>query len=109
MQGYGLPETTGICTSMTHIPVEPGHFGQPLAGIEMALRETRKFSVRETDLCRRLTGIRPEETAKVGSRRLVSHGRSRRIQLRGHWRIIGRIKNLIHSEFRPQHRVPEPD
>src|SRR5262249_46888952 len=47
MQGYGLTETTGICTlDDPLIPVEPGHVGQTVPGIEMRIGENEEILVR---------------------------------------------------------------
>ena len=47
LQGYGLTETTGICTlDDPLVPVEPGHVGQAVPGIEMRIGENEEILVR---------------------------------------------------------------
>ncbi|HWY44965.1 MAG TPA: AMP-binding protein [Candidatus Sulfotelmatobacter sp.] len=95
MQGYGLTETTGICTlDDPRIPVEPGHVGQAVPGIEMRIGENEEILVRGPNL---FVGYwnRPEETAKVVKDGWFHTGDQGEVNVGGNWRIIGRIKNLI--------------
>jgi long-chain acyl-CoA synthetase len=95
MQGYGLTETTGICTlDDPRIPVEPGHVGQAVFGIEMRIGENEEILVRGPNL---FAGYwnRPEETAKVIEDGWFHTGDQGEVNVGGNWRIIGRIKNLI--------------
>ncbi|HXA00014.1 MAG TPA: AMP-binding protein [Candidatus Dormibacteraeota bacterium] len=95
MQGYGLTETTGICTlDDPRIAVEPGHVGQAVPGIEMRIGENEEILVRGPNL---FVGYwnRPEETGKVMQDGWFHTGDQGEVTVGGNWRIIGRIKNLI--------------
>src|SRR5579859_2041960 len=95
LQGYGLTETTGICTlDDPRIPVEPGHVGQAVPGIEMRIGENEEILVRGPNI---FSGYwnRPEETARVMEGGWFHTGDQGEVTVGGNWRIIGRIKNLI--------------
>jgi long-chain acyl-CoA synthetase len=95
MQGYGLTETTGICTlDDPRVPLEPGHVGQAVPGIEMRIGENEEILVRGPNL---FAGYwnRPEETARVTQDGWFHTGDQGEVTTSGNWRIIGRIKNLI--------------
>jgi len=95
LQAYGLTETTAICTlDDPRIPVEPGYVGQPIRGIEMKVAEHEEIVVRGPHI---FPGYwnRPEETARVFRDGWFRTGDQGEVNLRGNWRIIGRIKNLI--------------
>ncbi len=95
LQGYGLTETTGICTlDDPLIPVEPGHVGQAVPGIEMRIGENEEILVRGPNI---FAGYwnRPEETAKVMRDGWFYTGDQGEVNVAGNWRIVGRIKNLI--------------
>ena len=95
LQGYGLTETTGICTlDDPLIPVEPGHVGQAVPGIEMRIGENEEILVRGPNV---FTGYwnRPEESARVMEDGWFHTGDQGEVTVGGNWRIIGRIKNLI--------------
>ena len=95
LQGYGLTETTGICTlDDPRIPVEPGHVGQAVPGIEMRVGENEEILVRGANI---FSGYwnRPEETSKVMRDGWFHTGDQGEVTVGGNWRIIGRIKNLI--------------
>lgn len=95
LQGYGLTETTGICTlDDPRVPVEPGYVGSAIAGIEMKIAENEEVIVRGPHI---FTGYwnRPEETARVLQDGWFHTGDQGEVNVRGNWRISGRIKNLI--------------
>lgn len=95
LQGYGLTETTGICTlDDPCIPVEPGHVGQAVPGIEMRIGENEEILVRGPNI---FAGYwnRPEESAKVMRDGWFHTGDQGEVNVGGNWRVIGRIKNLI--------------
>jgi len=95
LQGYGLTETTGICTlDDPRIPVEPGHVGQAVPGIEMRIGDNEEIVVRGPHL---FAGYweRPADTAKVMHDGWFHTGDQGEVNVCGNWRIIGRIKNLI--------------
>lgn len=95
LQGYGLTETTGICTlDDPRLPVEPGHVGQAVPGIEMRIGENEEILVRGPNI---FAGYwnRPEETAKVMRDGWFHTGDQGEGTVGGNWRIVGRIKNLI--------------
>jgi len=95
LQGYGLTETTGICTlDDPRLPLEPGHVGQAVPGIEMRIGDNEEILVRGPNL---FAGYwnRPEETARVMTDGWFQTGDQGEVNVCGNWRIIGRIKNLI--------------
>jgi long-chain acyl-CoA synthetase len=95
LQAYGLTETTGICTlDDPRVPVEPGYVGTVITGIEMKLAEDEEIVVRGPNI---FPGYwnRPEETARVMQDGWFHTGDQGEVNVRGNWRIIGRIKNLI--------------
>jgi long-chain acyl-CoA synthetase len=94
LQGYGLTETTGICTLDDPQHVEPGRVGPAISGIEMKLGENDEIIVRGPNV---FPGYwnRPEETAKVLRDGWFHTGDQGEVNGTGNWRIVGRIKNLI--------------
>jgi long-chain acyl-CoA synthetase len=95
LQGYGLTETTGICTlDDPRVPVEPGYVGTAITGIEMKIAENEEIVVRGPHI---FPGYwnRPEETARVLQDGWFHTGDQGEVNVRGNWRISGRIKNLI--------------
>ena len=95
LQAYGLTETTGICTlDDPRQPVEPGYVGRAVPGIEMRVTENEEIVVRGPNI---FPGYwnRPEETARVLEGGWFHTGDQGEVNLRGNWRISGRIKNLI--------------
>ena len=95
LQAYGLTETTALCTlDDPRLPVEPGCVGHPVSGIQMTLGENDEIIVRGPNI---FSGYwnRPEETAKVLRDGWFHTGDQGEVNVRGNWRIIGRIKNLL--------------
>ena len=95
LQAYGLTETTGICTlDDPRVPVEPGYVGTAITGIEMKLAENEEIVVRGPHI---FPGYwnRPQETARVLQNGWFHTGDQGEVNVRGNWRISGRIKNLI--------------
>ena len=95
LQVYGLTETTGICTmDDPFVPAEPGYVGPSVAGIEMRVGEQEEIVIRGAHV---FPGYwnRPEETARVLQDGWFHTGDQGEVNVRGNWRIIGRIKNLI--------------
>src|ERR1700676_5580321 len=95
LQVYGLTETTGICTMDDPcIPAEPGHVGPTIDGIEMKIGANEEVLVRGPHV---FPGYwnRPEETARALREGWFHTGDQGEVTVRGDWRIIGRIKNLI--------------
>lgn len=95
LQGYGLTETTGICTlDDPRLPVEPGYVGTAISGIEMKVAENEEIVVRGPHI---FPGYwnRPEETAGVLQDGWFHTGDQGQVNVRGNWRISGRIKDLI--------------
>ena len=94
LQGYGLTETTGICTLDDPQHAEPGRVGPAIDGIEMRLGENEEIVVRGPNV---FPGYwnRPEETAKVLRDGWFHTGDQGEVNQAGNWRIVGRIKNLI--------------
>ena len=96
LQAYGLTETTGICT-LDDPRVAGGTratSAQPINGIEMKIGENEEIIVRGPNI---FPGYwnRPEETARVLQEGWFHTGDQGEVNVRGNWRIIGRIKNLI--------------
>jgi long-chain acyl-CoA synthetase len=95
LQAYGLTETTALCTlDDPRLPVEPGYVGPAISGIEMQLADNDEIIVRGPNI---FSGYwnRPEETAKVLQDGWFHTGDQGEVNVRGNWRIIGRIKNLV--------------
>src|SRR5713101_1720109 len=95
LQAYGLTETTGICTlDDPRVPVEPGYVGQAIRGIEMKTTDNEEIVVRGPHI---FPGYwnRPEEISCVLQDGWFHTGDQGEVNVRGNWRIIGRIKNLI--------------
>jgi long-chain acyl-CoA synthetase len=95
LQVYGLTETTAICTmDDPRVPVEPGYVGPAIPGIEMIVGENDEILVRGPNI---FPGYwkRPEETARVLRDGWFHSGDQGQVNIRGNWRISGRIKNLI--------------
>jgi len=95
LQAYGLTETTALCTlDDPRLPVEPGYVGHAVPGIQMQLGEDDEIIVRGPNI---FSGYwnRPEETAKVLRDGWFHTGDQGEVNVRGNWRIIGRIKNLL--------------
>src|SRR5260370_4196256 len=95
LQAYGLTETTAICTlDDPRLPVEPGYVGQAIHGIEMRVADHDQIVVRGPHI---FAGYwnRPQETARVLPDGWFHTGDQGEVNVRGNWRIIGRIKNLI--------------
>jgi long-chain acyl-CoA synthetase len=107
LQAYGLTETTGICTlDDPRVPVEPGYVGTVISGIEMKLAESEEIVVRGPHI---FPGYwnRPEESARVLQDGWFHTGDQGEVNVRGNWRISGRIKNLI--ILNSGHKIaPEP-
>jgi long-chain acyl-CoA synthetase len=94
LQGYGLTETTGICTLDDPRYVEPGRVGPAIAGVEMKLGVNDEILVRGPNI---FSGYwnRPQETAKVMEGGWFHTGDQGKVNSAGNWKISGRIKNLI--------------
>ena len=95
LQAYGLTETTALCTlDDPGLPVEPGYVGHAVPGIEMQLGENDEIVVRGPNI---FAGYwnRPDETGKVIRGGWFHTGDQGEVNVRGNWRIIGRIKNLV--------------
>jgi long-chain acyl-CoA synthetase len=107
MQGYGLTETTGICTlDDPRVPVEPGYVGTAVSGINMKIAENEEIVVRGPHI---FPGYwnRHEETARVLRDGWFHTGDQGEVSARGKWRVTGRIKNLI--VLNSGHKIaPEP-
>jgi len=94
MQGYGLTETTGICTLDDPRRVVPGRVGPAIPGCEMKLGEDDEILARGPNI---FPGYwnRPQETAKVIVNGWFRTGDQGEVDGEGNWRIIGRLKNLV--------------
>jgi long-chain acyl-CoA synthetase len=107
LQAYGLTETTAICTlDEPRVPLEPGYVGTSVSGIEMKTADNEEIVVRGPNI---FPGYwnRPEETARVLQDGWFHTGDQGEVNVRGNWRIIGRIKNLI--VLNSGHKItPEP-
>jgi len=106
LQAYGLTETTGICTMDDPRHAEPGAVGATIRGDEMKLGLGGEILVRGPNV---FPGYwnRPEETARALSDGWFRTGDQGEQTAAGHWRIIGRLKNLL--VLNSGHNVaPEP-
>jgi long-chain acyl-CoA synthetase len=95
LQVYGLTETTGICTmDDPRAPVESGHVGLAVPGLQMKIAENEEIVVRGPNV---FPGYwnRPEETARALRDGWFYTGDQGSANARGNWRISGRLKNLI--------------
>jgi long-chain acyl-CoA synthetase len=94
LQGYGLTETTGICTLDDPAHIEAGRVGPAVPGIEMKLGENNEILVRGPNV---FPGYwnRPEQTAQVLHDGWFRTGDQGDVDTAGNWRITGRLKNLI--------------
>jgi long-chain acyl-CoA synthetase len=94
LQVYGLTETTGICTMDEPGHAEPGTVGPAIPGIEMMLGEGDEILVRGPNV---FAGYwnRPEQTAAALAGGWFHTGDRGERTASGHWRIIGRLKNLL--------------
>ncbi len=94
LQGYGLTETTGICTLDDPRHVEPGRVGPAIPGIEMKVGENSEIIVRGPNI---FAGYwrRPEQTAAALRDGWFHTGDQGDVDANGNWRITGRLKNLI--------------
>ncbi len=95
LQGYGLTETTALCTlDDPRITAEPGRVGEAIPGIEMRTGENDEILVRGPNI---FPGYwnRVLETEKVLKDGWFHTGDQGEVNSRGNWRISGRIKNLI--------------
>lgn len=104
LQVYGLTETTAICAlDDPRQPVEPGYVGTAVRGIEMKVGDNDEILVRGPNI---FPGYwnRPEETAHVLQDGWFHTGDQGEANERGHWRITGRIKNLI--VLNSGHKIP---
>jgi long-chain acyl-CoA synthetase len=104
LQVYGLTETTGICTmDDPNGTVEIGHVGPTINGIEMKIGENEEILVRGPNV---FPGYwnREQETAKVLQHGWFHTGDQGEKNAHNHWRIIGRVKNLI--ILNSGHKIP---
>src|SRR5262249_2778201 len=104
LQVYGLTETTGICTmDDPRGPVDAGHVGATITGVEMKIAENEEIVVRGPNV---FPGYwnRPDETAAVLQHNWFHNGEQGAKTEHGNWRIIGRVKNLI--ILNSGHKVP---
>jgi long-chain acyl-CoA synthetase len=94
LQVYGLTETTAICTMDDPRQVEPGLVGPAISGIEMKLGDNDEIIVQGPNI---FPGYwnRPQETATALREGWFHTGDQGEVNAAGHWRISGRIKNLI--------------
>jgi long-chain acyl-CoA synthetase len=95
LQGYGLTETTGLCTlDDPDGAVVAGRVGPAILGVEMKVAENAEIVVHGPNI---FPGYwkRPEETAKVLRDGWFHTGDQGEVDANGNWKIVGRIKNLI--------------
>src|SRR5216683_975516 len=94
LQGYGLTETTALCTMDDPRHVQPGRVGPAISGVEMKVGESDEIMVRGPNIFPAYWN-RPEETSKSLRDGWFRSGDQGDVDAAGNWRIIGRIKNLI--------------
>lgn len=95
LQVYGLTETTAICTmDDPRMPVEPGYVGPAISGIEMKTGDQGEILVRGPHVFQGYWN-KPEETARALRDGWFLSGDQGEVNVRGNWRVTGRIKDLI--------------
>jgi long-chain acyl-CoA synthetase len=94
LQGYGLTETTALCTLDDPRDFEPGRVGPAIPGVEMKLGEGDEILVRGPNIFAGYWG-RPEATARAMNDGWLRTGDQGEVDEKGNWAIVGRIKNLI--------------
>jgi long-chain acyl-CoA synthetase len=94
LQGYGLTETTALCTLDDPRSVEIGRVGEALDGVEMRLGENQEILVRGPNI---FAGYwnRTEETAAVRREGWFHTGDQGEVNSAGNWKVTGRLKNLV--------------
>ncbi len=94
LQGYGLTETTALCTLDDPRDFTPGRVGSAIPGVEMKLGEGDEIMVRGPNI---FAGYwnKPEATAKTMFGEWLRTGDQGDVDEKGNWAISGRIKNLI--------------
>ena len=94
LQGYGLTETTALCTLDDPFAVEPGRVGLAIPEVQMLLGEDQEILVRGPNV---FAGYwnKPEATARVLQEGWFHTGDQGEVNAAGNWRIIGRLKELI--------------
>ncbi len=94
LQGYGLTETTALCTLDDPHAVEPGRVGLAIPEVQMLLGENQEILVRGPNV---FSGYwnKPEATARVLQDGWFHTGDQGEVNAAGNWRIIGRLKELI--------------
>src|SRR5947208_2606952 len=83
-----------VPTLLERVRLEPGYVGAAITGIEMKVAENDEIVVRGPHIFRGYWN-RPEETARVLQDGWFHTGDQGEVNVRGNWRISGRIKNLI--------------
>ena len=95
LQGYGLTETTGLCTlDDPDGVVVAGRVGPAISGVEMKIAENAEIVARGPNIFPGYWG-KPEEMAKVLRDGWFHTGDQGEVDGNGNWKIVGRIKNLI--------------
>jgi long-chain acyl-CoA synthetase len=95
LQVYGLTETTAICTmDDPRIPAEPGYVGPAIPGIEMKAGDHDEILVRGPHIFQGYWN-KPEQTASALEGGWFHTGDQGEVNVRGNWRVTGRIKSLI--------------
>jgi long-chain acyl-CoA synthetase len=94
LQGYGLTETTALCTLDDPHAVEPGRVGLAIPEVQMLLGEDQEILVRGPNV---FSGYwnKPEATARILQDGWFHTGDQGEVNATGNWRIIGRLKELI--------------
>jgi long-chain acyl-CoA synthetase len=94
LQGYGLTETTALCTLDDPHAVEPGRVGLAIPEVQMLLGENQEILVRGPNV---FSGYwnKPEATARILQDGWFHTGDQGEVNATGNWRIIGRLKELI--------------
>jgi long-chain acyl-CoA synthetase len=105
-QGYGLTETTALCTLDAQGAIRPGYVGPPLPGVELKQAEDGELLVRGPNVFAGYWG-RPEATANAFSSGWFHTGDLGDVDEVGRWRITGRKSAVL--VLRTGHNVaPEP-
>jgi long-chain acyl-CoA synthetase len=94
LQGYGLTETTALCTLDDPRDFTPGRVGPAIPGVNMKLGAENEILVRGPNL---FAGYwnRPEATASAMPDGWFRTGDQGSVDDKGNWAITGRLKNLL--------------
>jgi long-chain acyl-CoA synthetase len=92
-QVYGLTETTAIVTMDVPPDVTPGRVGPTIDGVKVRLMDG-ELQVKGANVFAEYLFM-PEETEAAFDDGWFKTGDQAEVDARGHWKIVGRVKNLL--------------